>query len=69
MTSMRDYSINTRNITNNRLLQVVSILALLGLVVAYIHAELYTVYGPFVKVRDWGVSPTWAVMVQMMALS
>ena len=66
MTSMRDDSINTRNITNNRLLQVVSILALLGLVVAYIHAELYTVYGPFIKVRDWGVSPTWAVMVQKM---
>ena len=30
----------------------------------YLHAELYTVYGPFLKLRDWGPSPSWAIMVQ-----
>jgi hypothetical protein len=65
---MRDDFINTRSITNNKLLQLISILALLGLAVAYIHAELYTVYGPFIKVRDWGVPPTWALIVQEMRI-
>lgn len=68
MTSMGDDFINTRSITNNKLLQLISILALLGLAVAYIHAELYTVYGPFIKVRDWGVPPTWALIVQEMRI-
>ncbi len=45
-------------------LRTLSILALLGLVVAYLHAELYTVYGPFMKLRDWGPAPAWALFVQ-----
>jgi hypothetical protein len=63
---MDDNPINTRNIANNRRWQAVSIIALLGLVAAYIHAELYTVHGPFIKVRDWGIPPTWALIVQNM---
>ena len=63
---MDNNPINTRNIANNRRWQAVSIIALLGLVAAYIHAELYTVHGPFIKVRDWGVPPTWALIVQNM---
>ena len=48
----------------NNILRTLSILALLGIVVAYIHAELYTVYGPFMKLRDWGTAPAWALYVQ-----
>ena len=66
MRSIGDVSIDTSNIANNRRRQVVVIVALLGLVAAYIHAELYTVHGPFIKVRDWGVPPTWALVVQNM---
>ena len=66
MRSMDDNSINTSNIANQRRWQLVSIIALLGLVAAYVHAELYTVHGPFTKVRDWGVPPTWALVVQNM---
>ena len=49
---------------DSKTLRTLSILALLGLVVAYIHAELYTVYGPFMKLRDWGPAPAWALFVQ-----
>ena len=42
------------------------IAAFLGLVSAYIHAELYTVYGPFMKLREWGPTPNWALLVQKM---
>ena len=42
MRSIGDVSIDTSNIANNRRRQVVVIVALLGLVAAYIHAELYT---------------------------
>ena len=66
MRSIGDVSIDTSNIANNRGRQTVVIVAVLGLLAAYIHAELYTVYGPFIKVRDWGVPPTWALIVQNM---
>ena len=66
MRSIGDVSIDTSNIANNRGRQTVVIVAVLGLLAAYIHAELYTVYGPFIKVRDWGVPPTWALVVQNM---
>ena len=33
------------------------------LALAYIHAELYTVYGPFLRMRNWGPPPAWALLV------
>ena len=33
------------------------------LALAYIHAELYTVYGPFLRMRSWGPPPAWALLV------
>ncbi len=43
---------------------VITWCALLLISIWYLHAELYTVYGPFLKLRDWGPSPPWAIMVQ-----
>ena len=42
---------------------------MLGLVVAYVHAELYTVYGPFMKLREWGPVPAWALFVRQIRWS
>ena len=42
MRSIGDVSIDTSNIANNRGRQTVVIVAVLGLLAAYIHAELYT---------------------------
>ncbi len=33
------------------------------LALTYIHAELYTVYGPFLRMRSWGPAPAWALVV------
>ena len=33
------------------------------LALALIHAELYTVYGPFLRMRNWGPPPAWALLV------
>ena len=33
------------------------------LALAYIHAELYTAYGPFLRMRKWGPPPAWALLV------
>ena len=44
--------------------QVLVWCALAGIVTWYLHAELYTVYGPFLKLKDWGNPPYWAQLVQ-----
>ncbi|MFQ5410009.1 MAG: hypothetical protein ACE5FI_16500, partial [Anaerolineales bacterium] len=49
---------------SNTVLGWLTLLALGALVLAFIHAELYTVYGPFLKIRDWSPIPTWAVWVR-----
>lgn len=38
--------------------------ALAAIVIWYLHAELYTVYGPFLKLREWGPPPLWAQVVR-----
>ena len=48
----------------NWLLYVLPILAIIGLIFAYVHAGLYTIYGPFMNVRDWDNPPYWATILQ-----
>ncbi len=38
--------------------------ALAAIVIWYLHAELYTVYGPFLTLRDWGIPPPWAQLIR-----
>ena len=40
-----------------------SVLLLIGW---YFHAKLYTVHGPFLRLSDWEVRPSWALWVQNM---
>ena len=46
--------------------QVLVWCAFAGIVTWYLHAELYTVYGPFMKLRAWEPTPNWALLVQQM---
>ena len=60
----RNYKKLPVSIRSSSVYSVITWCALLLITIWYLHAELYTVYGPFLKLRDWGPSPTWASIVQ-----
>ena len=60
----RNYKKLPVSIRSSSVYSVITWCALLLIAIWYLHAELYTVYGPFLKLRDWGPSPTWAIIVQ-----
>ena len=60
----RDYKKSPVLVRSSRVYVVITWCAFLLILTWYLHAELYTVYGPFLKLRDWGPSPPWATMVQ-----
>ena len=60
----RNYKKLPVSIRSSSVYSVITWCALLLIAIWYLHAELYTVYGPFLKLRDWGPSPYWAKIVQ-----
>ena len=60
----RNYKKLPVSIRSSSAYSVITWCALLLIAIWYLHAELYTVYGPFLKLRDWGSSPSWAIIVQ-----
>ncbi len=60
----RNYQKLPVSIRSSSVWGVVAWCAFMLIAIWYLHAELYTVYGPFLKLRDWGPSPSWAIMVQ-----
>lgn len=55
---------STTSVVRESRARIVAWCALAAIVIWYLHAELYTVYGPFLKLRDWGPPPPWAQLVR-----
>ena len=61
---MRSDPDSTAKVVRESRARIVVWCALAAIVIWYLHAELYTVYGPFLKLRDWGTPPAWAQLVR-----
>ncbi len=61
---MRSDPDSTTSVVQESRVRIVVWCALAAIVIWYLHAELHTVYGPFLRLRDWGPPPPWALFVQ-----
>jgi len=60
----RNYQKLPALVRSSSVYSVITWCAFLLILTWYLHAEIYTIYGPFIKLRDWGPSPPWAIMIQ-----
>ncbi len=61
---MRRDSDSTTSVARASRARIIVLCALAAIVIWYLHAELYTVYGPFLTLRDWGPPPPWAQLIR-----